>query len=217
MGCEIDRAREWPRRLARVALLAVVAAALPSCAARALAPAAPIPAPTVRPFADGREWLLVEPLIFQLSDSGLTITVPAGFVTDFATVPHVFWSILAPHGYHGRAAIVHDFLYWDQACTREEADALFLLGMATSKVDRATRETMYAGARAHGMDAWRANARDRARGMPRVIPKEFWTLPADVRWTHYRQTLFDQGVRADTLPSARQPYCDVGATVGNGR
>lgn len=214
MACEIGRALESPRRLARVALLAVVAVPLQSCAARPLATSMPIPAPTVRPFADGREWLLVEPLIFQVGDSGPTIIVPAGFVTDFATVPHVFWSIIAPHGYHGRAAIVHDFLYWDQACSREEADGLFLLGMATSKVDRATLETMYAGARSHGMDAWRANARDRARGMPRVIPKEFWTLPADARWSHYRQKLFDLGVRADTLRSPRQPYCDIGAPSG---
>jgi hypothetical protein len=121
--------------------------------------------------------------------------------------------MIAPLGYHARAAVVHDFLYWEQGCTRAEADGLFLLGMIASKVDVSTRETMYSAVRRHGETAWRDNAHERARGLPRVIPPEFWKLPDDVRWQQYRETLFAAGVRADTQHVERPSYCAVGGTV----
>ena len=40
------------------------------------------------------------------------ITVPAGFITDGASAPRLFWSICAPMtGPFGEAGVVHDFLY----------------------------------------------------------------------------------------------------------
>ena len=44
---------------------------------------------------------------------GLTmIKVPAGFITDGASAPRIFWSICAPMaGSFGEAGVVHDFLY----------------------------------------------------------------------------------------------------------
>lgn len=43
---------------------------------------------------------------------GLTrlICIPAGYRTDFASIPRLFWSILPPHGRYGKAAVVHDWL-----------------------------------------------------------------------------------------------------------
>lgn len=37
-------------------------------------------------------------------------TVPKGFVTDLASVPSVFWSVLRPDGEYAYAAILHDYL-----------------------------------------------------------------------------------------------------------
>jgi len=51
--------------------------------------------------------------------------VPAGFVTDFASTPRALWSVIPPTGRYQLAAVVHDFLYWDQGCTREQADTVF--------------------------------------------------------------------------------------------
>lgn len=56
----------------------------------------------------------------------LEITVPAGFVTDFASIPRLFWRILPPWGSYNRAAVVHDFLYHTHYTTRAEADLIFL-------------------------------------------------------------------------------------------
>lgn len=38
------------------------------------------------------------------------ITVPAGYRTDFASVPRFFWRILPPHGEYVPASVVHDWL-----------------------------------------------------------------------------------------------------------
>jgi hypothetical protein len=58
-------------------------------------------------------WELCEPMTFRLvdADDAEVVTVPPKFVTDFASVPRPFWFVISPWGRHGRAAIVHDFLY----------------------------------------------------------------------------------------------------------
>jgi hypothetical protein len=43
--------------------------------------------------------------------SGDTIVVPAGFETDFASIPRVLWIIEPPLGDAGKAAVLHDYLY----------------------------------------------------------------------------------------------------------
>jgi Protein of unknown function (DUF1353) len=59
------------------------------------------------------QWELCEPMSYRLTDAGHceVVNVPPKFKTDFASVPRPFWFWLAPWGRHGRAAIVHDFLY----------------------------------------------------------------------------------------------------------
>ena len=57
------------------------------------------------------------------------VTVPTGFVTDFASIPQIFWSILRPDGDYAYAAAIHDWLYWDQARPRHVADQIFALAM----------------------------------------------------------------------------------------
>ncbi len=199
------------RRLTWMAVAAITS----SCAARAPAAEAslPIPAPTVRPFADGVEWVLVEPLIFRLGTTGWAITVPVGFVTDFTSVPRAFWGMIGPYGFHSRAALVHDYLYWDQACTREEADGIFLLALMASHVEAGVREAVYAAARAAGEESWVANARQRLAGRPRVIPAEHLAIPDTVTWPQYRDELMARGVRADAPSTTRPSYCAAAAAV----
>lgn len=42
--------------------------------------------------------------------SGNVITVPAGYRTDFASVPKFFHRVFSPVGAHGKAAVIHDWL-----------------------------------------------------------------------------------------------------------
>ena len=76
---------------------------------------------------DDKYWLVNEEYRYQTS-IGLVV-VPKGFRTDYASVPRIFRNIINSYGKHGRAAVVHDWLYSNQCkidVTREEADKIFL-------------------------------------------------------------------------------------------
>src|SRR2546422_337552 len=111
-----------------------------------------------------------------------------------ASIAQPFWSLLSPHGLYSKAAIVHDYLYWSQLCTREQADNIFLIAMKESGVAPAQRLDIYAGVRAGGGAAWNANRDERARGLPRVIPENFLRMPSAATWAEYRKTLVARGV-----------------------
>ena len=59
------------------------------------------------------QWEMCQPMTYRLvyAVDAEFVTVPPGFKTDFASVPRPFWFWISPWGRHGRAAIVHDFLY----------------------------------------------------------------------------------------------------------
>lgn len=59
---------------------------------------------------------LCEPLEYHVghADSPEVITVPAGFETDFASIPWGLWNLFPPLGPWARPAIIHDFLYATQ-------------------------------------------------------------------------------------------------------
>ncbi|MFV2733470.1 DUF1353 domain-containing protein, partial [Escherichia coli] len=68
--------------------------------------------PAVLEMLDDYRWRLVEPFEFWLTDNPVdVIAVPAGYVTDLASVPRILWSVFPPHGRYAKAAIIHDWLY----------------------------------------------------------------------------------------------------------
>lgn len=59
--------------------------------------------------AGGRNiWRLEEPYTYLLG-TGCEVTVPAGFKTNFGTVPRFFWRVIAPQEMR-EAAVLHDYL-----------------------------------------------------------------------------------------------------------
>ncbi|ECE6803540.1 phage tail protein [Salmonella enterica subsp. diarizonae] len=89
-------------------------------------------------------WRVYEPFAFYLSDDESdVIEVPAGFITDLATVPRVFWILLPPDGKYAKAAIIHDYLYDNALRTKKEADRIFLDGMTVLGVPKWKRTVMY--------------------------------------------------------------------------
>lgn len=68
------------------------------------------------------EWVLTRPLLWE---GKRKIEVPAGFVTDLASIPAPLRGILNVNGKSRRAAVLHDWLYCSQLGTRAEADATF--------------------------------------------------------------------------------------------
>jgi len=100
------------------------------------------------------------------------VEVPKGFVTDFASIPRVFWSLLPPDGEYTYPAIIHDYLYWKQGTTRDVADEILRIGMQNFKIDSITVEAIYRGVRVGGGGPWAANAKERRQGIKRVLIKE---------------------------------------------
>jgi hypothetical protein len=75
------------------------------------------------------------------------ITVPRGFVSDGASIPKIFWSIIGSPfvGLYLRASIIHDYLYSHQNYdyTRSQADKIFLEIMLNDGVSKTKAYTMY--------------------------------------------------------------------------
>lgn len=79
------------------------------------------------------------------------IEVPAGFVTDLATVPRIFWILLLPpDGKYAKTAIIHDYLYDSALRTKREAARIFLDGMTVLGVPKWKRTVMYWAVRLFG-------------------------------------------------------------------
>ena len=113
------------------------------------------------------------------------ITVPRGFVTDFASVPRLFWSIFPPIGRYGYAALFHDYVYWQQIGTRNEADLVFRDTMDELEVPAWKRAVLFWAVRLFGFIAWRQNAALKANGEKRILT----AFPSDLRtsWSSWKQ------------------------------
>ena len=97
------------------------------------------------------------------------VKVPVGFVTDFASIPRVFWLLLRPDGSYTHPAIVHDYLYWTQTTSREDADDIFRIMMEDFSIEKATATTIHSAVRLFGEAAWDNNAKLRAAGEKRIL------------------------------------------------
>ena len=181
-----------------------------SSGAVAQQPIRPVP---LTPFGDGQDSVLMADLVYQIGTTSHVIVVPAGFVTDFASTPRAIWSVLPPTGRYQLAAIVHDFLYWDQRCSREQADDLLRVAMAESRVDPKQRDVIWRAVRSFGNSAWTANARAKAAGQPRIIPPADLPIPVLVTWQDYRALLIAKGVRPLSAPAGPPTYCAAASVV----
>lgn len=200
-------------RVARLSLLLIAAAIGLTTAIAPVGAQQPIRPVPLTPFGDGREALLTQNLEYRILTTDHVVVVPAGFVTDFASTPRILWSVLPPTGRYQLAAVVHDFLYWDQRCTREEADAVFRVAMAESLVDAAKRDLLWKAVRKGGDAAWKTNADDRAAGRPRVVPGALFEIPELLTWPEYRAQLMDKGVRPEPSVGPAPAYCAAAKTV----
>jgi hypothetical protein len=169
------------------------------------------PAPTVRPFGDNKFWVTLEPIQYEVGSTSDQIVIPAGFVTDFASIPQPLWSLgLSPHGQYSRAALIHDFLYWTQPCIREQADRLLVIAMKESMVSPFDEFLIYQGVNLGGSAPWSENAAERLKKLPRFIPREY-LRPTDpnMKWPKYREYLVSQGVQ-DPPIEEESSYCRHG-------
>jgi len=108
-------------------------------------------------YLNGRSFELVEPFKYYVGEelSNEVIIVPKGFKTDFASIPRVFWTIIgSPIGKYGKAAVIHDYLYYTKRYPRKRADQIFYEAMGVLKVDQWRRRSMFMAVRIAGWIPW---------------------------------------------------------------
>lgn len=95
-----------------------------------------------------RNWILCAPFRYPGGE------VPRGFVTDFASIPRLFWNIISPMELGDVGPIKHDWTYRNGFGTRKEADKVFLADMKADGVGWWKRTTAYNLVRAFGGGSW---------------------------------------------------------------
>jgi hypothetical protein len=100
--------------------------------------------------AGPKTWALISPLVYEGKTD--TFIVPAGYVTDFASVPRFLHWLVSPYGPYTNAAIVHDWLITDcipaELVTSYDTDGIFRRIMQELGVSFPLRWTMWAAVRA---------------------------------------------------------------------
>ncbi|MCZ2109452.1 MAG: DUF1353 domain-containing protein [Dehalococcoidia bacterium] len=93
-------------------------------------------------------WRLTEDLAYQ----GRTdrFLVPAGFRTDFASVPRLFTWLVPTSGEYTKAAVLHDWLLEESGISRHDADGIFRRTMRELGVSDLRRYVMWGAVRIAG-------------------------------------------------------------------
>lgn len=98
-------------------------------------------------------WRVMDGFRFYVGDesSGEWVNVPAGYLTDGASVPRLFWNIIPPWGSYGQAAVVHDIVCeylsitkngLPKKVTRAECDGILDQALAALEVPWLTRKSI---------------------------------------------------------------------------
>ena len=87
-------------------------------------------------------------------EGGEVVIVPKGFITDFASVPRLFWSIISPVDKHAKAAVIHDYCYYYGIYNRKKSDKIFKKGLKILKVEPWKIWCMYKAVRLFSWYAW---------------------------------------------------------------
>lgn len=140
-------------------------------------------------FKRGKRVRLLEPFTYQDAKKGIVINIPAGFESDYNTVPRGLWNLFPPWEYP-EAAIIHDWLYKHPqgfykapdlttvSLSRLECDNIHRRILELLGANWTTRQAMWAGIRAGGFVSW-----SRYRNDPTLSdsgkgePKESQNLP----------------------------------------
>ncbi|MBL0320312.1 MAG: DUF1353 domain-containing protein [Alphaproteobacteria bacterium] len=110
----------------------------------------------VSPEKDGIMWRLEREFTYDVGELGGNekIVVPEGFLTDFGSIPKIFWNIVSPIGKATAAFVLHDYLYMTQERSRLVSDAILLEALEILGVNWLQRFLIYNGVRVGGWLPW---------------------------------------------------------------
>lgn len=101
-------------------------------------------------------WSNIEPFEYHVGTypSEEIITVPIGFITDFASIPRIFWPLISPIDSHAKASVVHDYCYYKGLYSKKKSDLIFKEGLEVLKINPVKKWTMYYFVVIFGWFAW---------------------------------------------------------------
>lgn len=100
-------------------------------------------------------WKLTAQLSYSSDLLGRVVTVPPGFVTDFASVPRAPFLYLAAGGKGDRAAVIHDWAYSTQFVDRATADKLLREALLATGYSDMLANAFYLAVRGFGESHWK--------------------------------------------------------------
>lgn len=115
--------------------------------------------PLIIQYEDGRNWVVYEDFIYV--SPRITVHVPKGFETDFASIPRALWRWMSPTDKRiGKPSIIHDWIYRTPAVpfTRQQADNELREAMKCVGASAFDRNAVYWAVRAGGGQAFKARA-----------------------------------------------------------
>lgn len=133
-------------------------------------------------------YILLDPITWKPNSDQVgfpEIIVPRGFVTDLASIPRIFWSILRPDADYAYAAIIHDFLYWQQTLPKHKADTILKMSMEDFQLSRPIVASIYYAVVILGKTAWSTNRNAKANGESRILQK--FPLDAKITWEQWKR------------------------------
>jgi hypothetical protein len=104
--------------------------------------------------AGGRERVLVAPLAYFSPMLNDILIVPAGFVTDYASVPRAPLTYWLFGGVGDEAAVIHDYLYSIGTHPRSMADEVYAEALIACGVPAWRRGPMWAAVRVFGAERY---------------------------------------------------------------
>lgn len=117
-------------------------------------------------------WVLAEDCVYTTNDQ-ISLTAKRGFQTDLASIPRIFWPMVASFELSLTAPLFHDLIYRamgkialpdgtvqpeNKVFTRSEADEIFLELMTRAKISFWRRNVAYLAVDFFGKSAWRKSA-----------------------------------------------------------
>lgn len=92
------------------------------------------PFPITGQFLSPRRFMLESPFLYRDSEKGWSVTVEAGFTTDFNSSPRGLWNLFAPWDYL-EAGLIHDWLYRYPAAITLHKPGILSLPLSRSACD----------------------------------------------------------------------------------
>jgi hypothetical protein len=101
---------------------------------------------------------------FAYENDKYIITLSKGFVTDGASIPRAFWSVVGSpfEGAYVKPSIIHDGLYTIMQLPRKECDKLLKEMMVFNGVSKIEAEEIYLGVRGFGGMHWKKDNSSKA-------------------------------------------------------